>query len=90
MRLRWKHNGDVYSCDHYVEPDFKLGNIRDDHLADLVASEKQRSFGSSKQTTLPGTCRECDVLFACNGGCPKDRFLATPNGEPGLNYLCAG
>jgi uncharacterized protein len=85
-----EHNGDLYSCDHYVEPDFKLGNIRDDHLADLVASERQRKFGTDKQTTLPDYCRECDVLFACNGGCPKDRFIATPDGEPGLNYLCAG
>jgi len=59
-------------------------------MADLVASEKQRKFGTDKQTTLPDYCRECDVLFACNGGCPKDRFITTPDGEPGLNYLCAG
>ena len=88
--LALEHNGDLYSCDHFVEPDYKLGNIQEDHLADLVASERQRRFGSDKQTALPGYCRECDVLFACNGGCPKDRFIATPNGEPGLNYLCAG
>ena len=88
--LAMEHNGDLYSCDHYVEPDYKLGNIRDEHLADLVASEKQRDFGSSKQTTLPGYCRRCEVLFACNGGCPKDRFSVTPDGEAGLNYLCAG
>jgi uncharacterized protein len=88
--LALEHNGDLYSCDHYVEPDFKLGNIRRDHMADLVASKQQRKFGSDKQTTLPGYCRECDVRFACNGGCPKDRFTATPDGEPGLNYLCAG
>jgi len=88
--LALEHNGDLYSCDHFVEPDFKLGNIRDEHMADLVVSEKQRSFGSSKQTTLPTYCQNCDVRFACNGGCPKDRFIATPDGEPGLNYLCAG
>jgi uncharacterized protein len=88
--LALEHNGDLYSCDHFVEPDYKLGNIQEDHLADLVASERQRRFGSDKQTALTGYCRECDVLFACNGGCPKDRFIATPNGEPGLNYLCAG
>lgn len=88
--LALEHNGDLYSCDHYVEPDYKLGNIRHDHIADLVVSEKQRKFGTDKQTTLPDYCRECDVLFACNGGCPKDRFRATPDGEPGLNYLCAG
>jgi uncharacterized protein len=88
--LALEHNGDLDSCDHYVEPDFKLGNIRQDHMADMVASKQQRKFGSDKQTTLPRYCRECDVRFACNGGCPKDRFTATPNGEPGLNYLCAG
>lgn len=87
--LALEHNGDLYSCDHYVEPDFKLGNIRQDHMADLVASKQQRKFGSDKQTTLPRYCRECDVRFACNGGCPKDRFTSTPDGEPGLNYLCA-
>jgi uncharacterized protein len=88
--LALEHNGDLYSCDHYVEPDFKLGNIREDHMADLVASKQQRKFGSDKQTTLPRYCRECDVRFACNGGCPKDRFTTTPDGEPWLNYLCAG
>lgn len=88
--LALEHTGDLYSCDHFVEPDFKLGNIRDTHIADLVASDRQRKFGADKQTTLPAYCRQCDVLFACNGGCPKDRFIATPTGEPGLNYLCAG
>ena len=88
--LALEHNGDLYSCDHYVEPDFKLGNIRQQHMADLVASQQQRKFGSDKQTTLPRFCRECDVRFACNGGCPKDRFMATSDGESGLNYLCAG
>jgi len=88
--LAVEHTGDLYSCDHFVEPDYKLGNIREDHLADLVVSERQRRFGMDKQTTLPEYCRQCDVLYACNGGCPKDRFIATPDGEPGLNYLCAG
>lgn len=88
--LALEHNGDLYSCDHYVEPDFKLGNIRDHHIVDLVTSDKQRQFGASKETSLPGYCRGCDVRFACNGGCPKDRFSITPDGEPGLNYLCAG
>lgn len=88
--LALEHNGDLYSCDHYVEPDFKLGNIRDEHIAHMVASKQQRKFGSDKQTTLPRFCRECDVRFVCNGGCPKDRFIETPDGEAGLNYLCAG
>jgi uncharacterized protein len=88
--LALEHTGDLYSCDHFVEPDFKLGNIRETHMADLVASPRQRKFGTDKQDTLPKYCRECDVRFACNGGCPKDRFIATPDGEPGLNYLCAG
>jgi len=85
-----EHNGDLYSCDHYVEPDFKLGNIREQHIADMVSSDRQRKFGNDKQTTLPRFCRECDVRFACNGGCPKDRFATTPDGERGLNYLCGG
>jgi uncharacterized protein len=85
-----EHTGDLYSCDHFVEPDFKLGNIRDVPMAELVASARQRKFGADKQATLPKYCRECDVLYACNGGCPKDRFATTPEGEPGLNYLCAG
>jgi uncharacterized protein len=85
-----EHTGDLYSCDHFVEPDFRLGNIREEHMADLVASARQRKFGADKRDTLPKYCRECDVRFACNGGCPKDRFIATPDGEPGINYLCAG
>jgi uncharacterized protein len=88
--LALEHNGDLYACDHFVEPDFLLGNIQQTHLIELVASEKQRQFGEDKRATLPKYCRECDVRFACNGGCPKDRFIATPDGEPGLNYLCAG
>jgi uncharacterized protein len=88
--LALEHTGDVYSCDHFVEPAHRLGNIRDTHLRDLVASERQRRFGDAKLETLPQYCRECDVRFACHGGCPKDRFIATPVGEPGLNYLCDG
>jgi len=85
-----EHNGDLYSCDHFVEPGYLLGNIRETHLAELVASERQRKFGMDKQSTLPKYCRECSVRFACNGGCPKDRFAVTPDGEGGLNYLCSG
>jgi uncharacterized protein len=84
------HEGDVYSCDHFVEPEHLLGNIRDKHLLELVASPQQRRFGLDKRDTLPRYCRECDVRFACHGGCPKDRLIDTPDGEPGLNYLCAG
>jgi uncharacterized protein len=85
-----EHNGDVYSCDHFVEPDHRLGNIRDTTLQTLVASEKQRRFGQDKYDTLPTYCRECPVLFACYGECPRNRFIKTPDGEEGLNYLCAG
>lgn len=88
--LALEHNGDLYACDHFVEPGYLLGNIQDTHLIELVASEAQRKFGQDKLTTLPRACRECLVRFACHGGCPKDRFLRTPTGEPGLNYLCAG
>jgi uncharacterized protein len=85
-----EHNGDVYSCDHYVEPDYLLGNIADIPLGELVRSERQLKFGRDKRDTLPEFCRNCDVRFACHGGCPKNRFAETPDGEPGLNYLCAG
>lgn len=85
-----EHNGDLYSCDHYVEPDYRLGNIEEAHLLTLVSSDQQRAFGAAKETTLPAYCRACAVRFACHGGCPKNRFIATPDGEPGLNYLCAG
>jgi uncharacterized protein len=90
LALALEHTGDLYSCDHFVEPAYKLGNIRMTHMLELVASPKQRQFGLDKRDTLPRYCRECDVRFACHGGCPKDRFIATPDGEPGLNYLCAG
>ncbi|MBK8934120.1 MAG: anaerobic sulfatase maturase [Chloroflexi bacterium] len=88
--LAIEHNGDLYSCDHFVEPNYLLGNIQDTHMIELVASPQQIQFGLDKRNTLPRFCRECDVRFACHGGCPKDRFILTPDGEPGLNYLCAG
>ena len=88
--LAIEHNGDVYSCDHFVEPEYRLGNILETPLADLADSPRQREFGAAKSATLPRYCQECDVRFACNGECPKNRFLATPDGESGLNYLCAG
>ena len=85
-----EHNGDLFSCDHYVEPDYLLGNIQEDHIIELVASDQQRQFGRDKLSTLPEYCRQCEVRFACHGGCPKNRFITTPDGEAGLNYLCAG
>jgi uncharacterized protein len=85
-----EHNGDVYSCDHYVYPRYKLGNLLDTSLAALVDSPRQQDFGRAKSATLPRYCRECPVRFACHGECPKHRFLRTSDGEPGLNYLCAG
>jgi uncharacterized protein len=90
LALALEHTGDVYSCDHFVEPAHRLGNIRERHLVQLVSSEQQLAFGRAKRDTLPRQCRECDVRFACHGGCPKDRFTTTPEGQPGLNYLCAG
>ena len=88
--LAMEHNGDLYSCDHFVEPAYLIGNIRETPLIDLVASPKQRKFGRNKLTSLPGCCRDCEFSFACHGGCPKNRFIKTPDGEPGLNYLCSG
>jgi uncharacterized protein len=89
--LALEHNGDLYSCDHYVEDDYLLGNIAEGRtLLELAASPQQTSFGQAKLDSLPEYCLSCDVRFACNGGCPKDRFLVTPDGEPGLHYLCAG
>ncbi len=84
-----EHNGDVYSCDHYAYPAYRLGNLLREGLGDLVRGARQRTFGQGKAETLPSCCRACDVLPACNGECPKNRFLRTPDGEPGLNYLCA-
>ena len=88
--LALEHNGDLYSCDHFVEPRYLLGNIGHNHMVDLVSSDQQRTFGRAKLEKLPRYCRECEVGFACKGECPKNRFLTTPDGEPGLNYLCAG
>jgi len=88
--LALEHNGDLYSCDHFVEPGFLLGNIDDEEMIGLVTSPEQQKFGRDKLDTLPQYCCECEVRFACNGGCPKDRFIETPTGKPGLNYLCGG
>ncbi|MCB0196633.1 MAG: anaerobic sulfatase maturase [Anaerolineae bacterium] len=88
--LAIEHNGDLYACDHFVEPNYHLGNIQDAHMIELVASEQQLKFGRDKRDALPQYCLDCDVRFACHGECPKNRFLTTPDGEPGLNYLCAG
>jgi uncharacterized protein len=88
--LALEHNGDLYSCDHFVEPKHLLGNIQKVHMLQLVVSDQQRRFGLAKRDTLPAYCRSCDVRFACHGECPKNRFITTPDGEPGLNYLCAG
>jgi len=85
-----EHNGDLYSCDHFVDPRHKLGNIHQRPLRELANSDFQRRFGRDKRASLPEFCRRCDVRFACNGACPKDRFTHTPEGEFGLNYLCAG
>lgn len=85
-----EHNGDVYSCDHFVDAEHLLGNLSVIPLTDLVNSQQQQTFGQNKETTLPSYCRSCEVRFACNGECPKNRFLKTPDREDGLNYLCAG
>jgi uncharacterized protein len=88
--LAIEHDGNVYSCDHYVYPEYHLGNIKDKNLADMVFSNQQKKFGFSKGRTLPQYCQECEFLFACHGECPKNRILSTPDGERGLNYLCSG
>jgi uncharacterized protein len=85
-----EHNGDVYSCDHFVEPGYLLGNINDTPLEELVSSAQQYQFGAVKSDALPRYCRECEFLFTCHGECPKNRVLVTPDGEPGLNWLCEG
>ncbi len=85
-----EHNGDFFPCDHYVDSEHRLGNILETCLGDLVESPAQRAFGDAKRDTLPRYCRECEVLAMCHGGCPKYRFIRTPDGEEGLNYLCAG
>jgi uncharacterized protein len=83
-------NGDVYSCDHFVSPEFKLGNIHNQTLTEMMYSEKQLQFGADKYNKLPKQCLECEFLFACHGECPKNRIINTESGEPGLNYLCKG
>jgi uncharacterized protein len=86
--LAVEHNGDLYSCDHYVYPQYRLGNLLNRSLGEMVQSRRQTQFGADKLASLPKYCRACDVRFACNGECPKHRFIPTPDGEPGLNYLC--
>ena len=90
QQLALEHNGDMYSCDHYVEPGYLLGNIADKTMLELVALPQQRKFGQDKCDTLTRFCLDCDVRTACNGGCPKDRFMTSPYGEPGQHYLCPG
>lgn len=85
-----EYNGDVYSCDHFVFPEYKLGNIRTHTLVEMMYSDRQQQFGQDKYAKLPRQCKECEFLFACNGECPKNRFAFTADGEPGLNYLCSG
>ena len=85
-----EHNGDLYSCDHFVYPENKLGNILEQSMNTLAQSEQQNMFGQNKKMKLPEYCKSCDVRFACNGECPKHRFVKTPDGEDGLNYLCEG
>lgn len=86
--LAVEHNGDIYSCDHYVYPKYRLGNVMNQGLGEMLGSPQQIRFGEEKLTTLPKYCQECEVRFACNGECPKHRFVRTPDGEAGLNYLC--
>ncbi len=88
--LALEHNGDLYACDHYVESGYLLGNILEQPLAAMVESDRQRQFGQDKLDRLPQYCRACEVVFACYGECPRNRFIETPDGESGLNYLCAG
>ena len=85
-----EHTGDVYSCDHYVYPKHKIGNVMESSLGEMANSPQQKKFGNDKRDSLPRMCRECEFKFACNGGCPKQRFMKTPDGEAGLNYLCQG
>jgi uncharacterized protein len=83
-----EHNGDVYSCDHFVFPEYLLGNIHRDTITSMMYSKRQLQFGRDKYERLPHQCKVCQWRFVCNGGCPKDRFCQTADGEPGLNYLC--
>jgi uncharacterized protein len=88
--LALEHNGDLYSCDHFVYPEYNLGNIMESPLSELTTSQRQIEFGIEKRNSLPRYCLKCDVRYACNGECPKHRFMLTPDGKPGLNYLCEG
>ncbi len=88
--LAVEHNGDVFSCDHYVYAEYRLGNILERHEAEMAYSDRQKAFGFAKRDTLPGQCRRCEHLKLCHGECPKNRLVRTADGQPGLNYLCAG
>ena len=88
--LALEHNGDLYSCDHYVSPEYLIGNVMEQTMREMTESDFQIKFGRDKQDTLPQYCLDCEVKFMCNGGCPKNRFIKTPAGEDGLNYLCQG
>lgn len=88
--LALEHNGDLYACDHFVDPKHKLGNIHESTIFEMAKSPEQERFGRAKTASLPSVCRNCDVRFLCNGGCPKDRFLRDTNGESGVHYLCEG
>jgi uncharacterized protein len=88
--LALEHNGDLYSCDHFVEPAHLVGNVLGSELPVLADGDQQNAFGRAKKDTLPQYCRDCEVRFVCNGGCPKNRFIETPDGEAGLNWLCEG
>jgi len=85
-----EHTGDLYSCDYFVEPEHFVGNVLRTELPVLVDGAQQRDFGAAKKDTLAQYCLDCEVRFVCNGGCPKNRFIETPEGEAGLNYLCEG
>lgn len=85
-----EHDGSVYACDHFAYPEYRLGNLAQDDPAALTNSKAQIKFGRAREETLPDICRRCDYRFACHGECPKNRFLESPDGEPGWNYLCAG
>jgi uncharacterized protein len=90
LALALEHNGDLYACDHFVEPRHRLGNIGQTPLVELVGTAQQRRFGREKRDGLPRVCRGCRFRFVCHGGCPRNRLLTSPDGEPGLNYLCRG
>jgi uncharacterized protein len=85
-----EHDGSVYACDHFMYPEYRLGNVMSDDLGSMMSSQAQTDFGMAKETSLPGECLRCEFRFACHGECPKNRFIETGDGEPGLNYLCAG